>query len=99
MKIVKYYQESMKLHRNINRIMQQRSPHGDWLDGEIVTIHGIVSIQAQTGGSGAFTRFDFVHDGKLHIKTIQRYYSERGISMLAKKFAESIIKDYEKNIF
>lgn len=62
-----------------------------WLDGEVVTPHGIVSVYAQGDNENfSMTRLDFAHRGFLYMRTFDKRYTSRGIVTKAKQFA----KDY-----
>src|ERR1035437_10347619 len=94
-----YFDDKMRLRSNCNRVHKQESSDAWWLDGDVVTHCGIVSVQAEQGSNNrkGFTRLDFALDGKLHIRTYQKFYSKRGISLLAGRFAQDVIDKYSRN--
>lgn len=63
--------------------------HGDdWRSGDAITPHGIVSIYDQGhDGNRPHTRFDFVANGRLHIASWDRTFSDRFLVTLACRFA------------
>ena len=63
-----------------------------WVEGCVVTRHGIVSVYAQgSEGYDHYTRLDFAAAGKWYIREIRgKRYSVRGIVTKAKEFAAEI---------
>lgn len=87
-------EESMALAgRCINRI--EKRDDGKWYYGTVITPHGVVVVQSEPPRdekSGNFTRLDFSHKDKLHIRTYQRFYSPTSTVTLARRFAVEISK-------
>lgn len=67
-----------------------------WFSGNVVTPHGIVSVQSKDKNeiSDSFVRFDFVCYGRLFIKTIQgKSYTADGLVTLARRFAAKCLNE------
>ena len=88
----KYTDDSMAINEGFSRIKTVWGTGVSWLDGEVITEQGMVSIYAQ-GDDNCFahTRLDFVFEGRLHMRNYpNKRYTKRGIAMLAKRFAHEI---------
>jgi hypothetical protein len=91
---MKTYQYSLSVGSGFGRteLRQMQHRYADWLDGEVITYHGIVSIYAQ--GDDEFrpsTQLTFVWKGRMHVKSYNKRYTQRGIVTLAKRFANEIV--------
>ena len=66
--------------------------NGGWIDGEVVTPFGIVSVYAQGDDEHLFyTRLDFAHKGTLYVRKFDgKRYSPRGLVTKAYEFAKGI---------
>lgn len=60
---------------------------GGWVDGEVLTPLGIVSVYAQTN----CTYLRFVVNGQLHLRTFSKQYSNRFIVTLADRFTKEMV--------
>lgn len=79
---------NMKVARPMNRIL--RNPRG-YLEGHVITSNGIVSVYSQGSATERkHTTLQVVHDGRLYSHGIDQRYSQRGLVMLANRFAEEV---------
>lgn len=85
------HEESQALDGSFGRIERRYLDDRthSWLDGEVVTAYGIVSVSSQDGDD-PHTRYDFAFRGRLHMRTEQRGRTERGLAIEATKFARRI---------
>jgi hypothetical protein len=85
---------SWRVNQPVNRVWRHKA---GYLDGCVITAHGIVSVYSQ-GGPGLAsadvpsTNLQVVHDGRLHTRTLPRSYTQRGLVTLANRFAEEITR-------
>lgn len=79
---------SMKLTAPINRVWKH--PAG-YLEGCVFTPSGIVNVYSQGGDSEVpSTNLDFVWEGRLYSRRIDKRYSRRGLVTVAHRYAEEI---------
>jgi len=84
------YDVSMSIGSGFGRISRQRE---GWLDGEVVTPHGIVSVFAQGDSThDHYSRLDFAYAGRLYIRSFNKRYSPRGLVTKAKQFSREVIE-------
>lgn len=83
------FDDKMAIKKPYGRI--KTSPDG-WLDGEVVTPQGIVTVYAQ-GDEVAdhYTRLDFVFDQTHYMRTFDKRYTSRGIITKATQFVNEIL--------
>jgi hypothetical protein len=88
----KIFDDKISISRPFSRIQQRKSSSGDWLDGEVVTPNGIVSIQAED----KFARLDFSYKSKLYMRNYytKKCYSPQYLVTLADRFSKEINKKY-----
>ena len=87
--MMEYYDDCLTVRGGVGRIRVERFSGGStYLDGTVLTDHGIVEVLAQ-GDEDNFclTRLDFVKDGKLYIRSWKKRYARQYICTLAKRFA------------
>ena len=70
---------------------QGRSEAQHWDNGEFKGPLGIVSVTREWTVP-AFTNFQFCKNGRLHIRSFDRCYSQRTCVYLARQFAEDMTK-------
>jgi hypothetical protein len=79
---------SMKVERPLNRVW--RHPSG-YLEGCVITEHGIVAAYSQGGeNESASTNLQFVWEGRLYSRSIEKRYTARGLVMLANRYARDV---------
>lgn len=79
----------------INRASGVFKDHGNWVDGKVLTKHGIVTVYAQ-GDSlvEKLTTLDFIWKGFRHTRLFRdKRYSERGLVTQARRFADEIVNN------
>ena len=79
---MKIVNDSLSIDRGFSRITE----HGRWTSGEVATHHGFVTVYAQEN----YSRLDFVHGGRLHMRRIDVCYTPRGLARAAHRFASEI---------
>jgi len=94
---VKTTEWSTKVSHPFNRVWKH--PSG-YLEGCVITEHGIVSAYSQGGGDGdsfevPSTTLQFVIGGRLYSRTLPRRYTPRGIVAVANRFAREIVQGGE----
>jgi hypothetical protein len=83
----KYTEDQISCRSCCGRIATQTTKDGEsWEVGTVLTPNGIVDVYAQDD----YTRLDFVHAGRLHIRTYRKRYGKRGIVTLAGRMARDI---------
>lgn len=85
----KKHTESFAIGSSISRVMLHHTEHGSYLDGDVLTKYGIVSVYSQ-GGKNPSTRMDFVYGGRHHMRTELKTRCIRGMAILATKFAREV---------
>ena len=79
---------TMKLSRPISRI--RRMPE-NYLDGHVLTPHGIVSCYSQGSATDTpHTSLTVVINGRMYTRGFNRRYSTRGMVTLAARFAAEL---------
>lgn len=88
------WDDEMRIRNATGRIMRHRlNATESYLDGDVLTPWGIVTVYSENeelGGNMNLARFDFVFDGILYIRTFKRSFTERGLTLMARKFAKEI---------
>lgn len=93
---MKVSDESYSIPRPRSRIAITRLNHGEtYLEGDVLTPHGIVSVYAQGDKTYKKTsRLDFILDGRCYTRTFHDVrYSVRGLVTKAAEFAAEIAKE------
>jgi len=73
-------------------IRTHKNEVGSWLEGVVATRHGFVSVYSEQGHSG----FRFIYQGRHYSATVPKALTDRGLTMLAGKFANYIVEQAEK---
>jgi hypothetical protein len=80
--------ESRAVSRTYGTIRRERTHDGTafWYHGSLITRWGIVTVY----GEERFSRYDFVHGGRHYIRTEDRQRTERGLTIMAVRFARDV---------
>jgi hypothetical protein len=74
-----------------SRMRDCNESHGAWIEGSVLTIFGIVLAYSQGGnGNANHTTLEFVCNRRCYVRSWERRYTKRGVSRLAKQFAEDV---------
>jgi hypothetical protein len=94
------FDDSLAVGRGITRMHRAGNPlDGYWSTGEVILATGAtVSIYRQGGpgegpmkrDAGPITRLDYVHRGRVHMRTFQHWYSDRGLRRIARQFVADV---------
>jgi hypothetical protein len=85
--------ENYAVSRPMSRIGTRRSDEFVWLDGEVVTPRGIVTVYSQSDERrGGYSRYDFVYGGRLYVRTENVERTVRGLAIMAARFAEEVAR-------
>lgn len=65
----------------------------DYVTGTAHTKHGTVTVYAQgyTKNEKKASRFTFIHGGKSYVRADDRAFTDRGLSMIARRFARDVV--------
>lgn len=86
----KIYNSRLSIVKPWSNIYQKRLQDGSvYYDGLYFCEHGVVEATSEIDKNVSYLRF--VYKGILHMRTIQKAYSQRGISVMAGKFVKEII--------
>lgn len=86
---MKINNDSMSVGTGFSRIEDR----GWWLDGEVATDYGFVTVYAQGDSNNfAYSRLDFIANGRLYMRTFDKRYTARGLAMKARQFAREIVE-------
>jgi len=91
---VKTNEWNFRIAAPLNRVWKH--PSG-YLEGCVITEHGIVSAYSQGGGETLeepSTTLQFVIGGRLYSRTLPRRYTPRGIVAVANRFAREIVNEH-----
>lgn len=83
MKKKKQHDDSFAIPRQFGGQLRARD---GYIDGPVVTLLGIVIAYTQEN----YTRLDFVWNNRLHVRTIDRRFSKRGLVTKAAQFAKEV---------
>jgi hypothetical protein len=79
----------MKITDPMNRVWKH--PRG-YLEGCVITKHGIVSVYCQSGPDEVHhTALNFVHNGRLYSRGIDKSFTQRGLVTIANRFAHEVV--------
>lgn len=68
---------------------------GGYLEGCVITPHGIVAVYSQGGEAEVpSTNLTFVHEGRVHQRTIGKRYTQRGLVTISNRYAKEIVDAY-----
>mgnify|MGYP006935473750 CR=1 FL=1 len=90
----KIFDDSLSIGRGFSRIHTRETPAGDWHDGEVATAHGFASVYAQS----SYSRIDFVHAVRLHMRRIGKRLTPQGLARAAHKFAAHVVSSANPQI-
>jgi hypothetical protein len=86
---MKIRDDRMALGHTVGRIYLRGDAPRQWLDGTVLTKHGIVDVQAEPVKK--WSRFDFVWRGVLHMRTFEGgAATKRGLARVAATFAAAV---------
>lgn len=77
--------------RKYNNMMANPPAEETYLEGEVVTPHGYVTVLAYTYPDRSLTRMDFIWNGRIYSRTFQKRYSKRYIVTLGRRFVEDVV--------
>lgn len=80
--------ESFSLKRPFSRVYEYGEGDKLYLDGEIITPFGVVSVYSQKG----YSKFDVAHGMRHYMRSSYRSYSRRGLVTQAMRFIKEIIR-------
>lgn len=79
--------ESFAIGRAFGTITRERSSTGAiWYRGRVITRWGIVDVYSDDDHS----RYDFACDGRHYIRTERRGRTQRGLAIMASRFAREV---------
>ena len=82
--------ESWKVSGNTGLLISFDKEY-NYLEGTVTTPYGMVSVYSQGDEkSSAYTRLDIVINGRQFSRSIYRRYTQRGLVVVAGRFAEEI---------
>lgn len=92
----KFTSDSMAMRHAFARLRTLGRTPRTWINGEVATPYGFVSVYAQSpdDGRNVYTRFDFIHKATLYMRYFKRTFSERGTTTKARQFAKEITSGY-----
>lgn len=79
--------------RGFLRLQTHFTDYGVYEDGDFVHPEGIVSVMIERGGKHPFTRLDFSHGGRLHIRQFFYAFGKRTIPRLARQFVTDVLAE------
>lgn len=84
------FNDSIKVNKNGFSRTEERKE--GWMDGEVATPWGFVSIYAQGDDTHSHvTRLDFIHNGRQYIRTFSgKRFTKHGVKTKAMQFAKEI---------
>lgn len=89
---MKTHDDSAKVRKPYVTLNRVRGEH-PYTTGAVGTPLGFVTIYSQVGaGEKTMTRFDFIHKGRLQMRTVPRIFTERGLSIMAHRYAREIAR-------
>lgn len=86
MSLKKYREESLSVGNGFSQLVHR--PLG-YIEGCVVTEHGIVDCYSQSD----YTQLNFSHNGRYWMRYYDKGYTARGISMIAKIFANDVVAE------
>jgi hypothetical protein len=86
--------ESFKITNNSvwSRLRDSEYQGETYVDGHVVTAHGIVNVYCEYRGKG-YTSLEVGVNGRVYRRTMQEPFSKRYLVTLARRFAEEMAKD------
>lgn len=82
----KQFDDSVRHNETMGRIFKLRP---GYLEGDVLTPHGIVSAYSGPG----FSYLDFVWNGRFYRRTILRAYTAKGLARKARQFADEVVQE------
>ena len=83
--------------RGSGRFQKRSNSYGEWIDGDVVTIYGIVTVMAAFPTEWmdkGYTRLDFAFDGHHYIRTFHdKCYQGNALTTKAIEFARYVATD------
>lgn len=89
---MKVTNDKISVGRGFGRISQAGEGDETYLIGAVFTPQAIVSVYSQGGPNfNHHTRLDFVHRGTMHMRSINRRFTKRGLVTIAKRFVRDVL--------
>lgn len=73
-----------KISRSFSRIRSQGADKTYYLEGVVAAHECFVHVYSQK--ERPYTAIDFIHNGKQYWRSYSRFYTERGLAIMANKF-------------
>lgn len=83
---MKHFDDSVSLARGFVRLHEQRHHESRWWNGDYIGPEGMVSIYMQDD----LTRLDYGHNGRLHMRTFEGRFTQRGLPRVCRKFIAEV---------